>query len=134
MPRRKRRRKVSWEPQVSVYKPAGIPAKDLDEIRISVDEFEALKLTDFLGLNQREASLEMDVSQPTLNRILSSAREKVAKALVRGLVLRIEGGSYILAEQDLILECEDCKASLNVTDVIAKTCPECGSTSLLRSG
>ncbi len=103
MPRRKRCRRVRCTPPVTVYKPAGIPARELEEILLTVDEFEAIRLADFEGLDQREASEMMDVSQPTFNRILASARNKIAAALVRGAALRMEGGHYVvepIEEQD----------------------------------
>ncbi|MFW9845968.1 MAG: DUF134 domain-containing protein, partial [Candidatus Thorarchaeota archaeon] len=96
MPRRKQFRKVSQEPTISVFKPAGIPATELEEVFITVDEFESVRLADFEGMNQREASEIMHVSQPTFNRILTSARHKIAETIVRGIVLRIEGGEYVL--------------------------------------
>ena len=127
MPPRKRQRKVFREPPVSVYKPAGIPARELEEILITVDEFEAIRLSDFEGMNQREASTVMQVSQPTFNRILASARSKVARGLVEGNVLRIEGGNYVLGDGSGFLRCENCGKE---TDPDAKACPECGSTNL----
>jgi predicted DNA-binding protein (UPF0251 family) len=84
MPRRKRHRFVHREPTVSVYKPAGVPAKELEEILVTVDEFEAIRLADYEGLNQREACTIMKISQPTFNRILASARNKIAKGIVDG--------------------------------------------------
>ena len=86
MPRRKRHRFVHREPTVNVYKPAGVPAKDLDEILLTVDEFEAIRLADYEGMNQRDACTIMKISQPTFNRILASARNKVAQGLVEGQV------------------------------------------------
>ena len=127
MPRRKRHRVVSREPPVSVYKPAGVPAKDLDEILISVDEFEAIRLADFEGLSQREACTIMQISQPTFNRTLSSARSKIAKAIVEGYVLRIDGGNYVLTDGSGGLECIKCgyRIRMNVDD--KNSCPKCGS-------
>lgn len=130
MPRRKRRRTVTKEPPVSVYKPAGIPAKDLDEILITIDEFEAVKLADFEKLSQRDASIIMKVSQPTFNRILSSARSKIAEGLVQGSVLRIEGGRYILADGTGQLECMDCGSSVDMSSDNKSVCKKCGSTKL----
>jgi predicted DNA-binding protein (UPF0251 family)/DNA-directed RNA polymerase subunit RPC12/RpoP len=130
MPRRKRHRLVTKEPPVSVYKPAGIPAKELEEILITIDEFEALRLADFEGKSQREASVIMQVSQPTFNRILSSARSKVAKGLVQGSVLRIEGGRYVLADGSGTLECLDCGASMDMNEEDKSACKNCGSKRL----
>jgi predicted DNA-binding protein (UPF0251 family) len=130
MPRKKRRRTVTKEPPVSVFKPAGIPAKELDEILITIDEFEAIKLADFENLSQRDASSIMKVSQPTFNRILSSARSKIAEGLVQGSVLRIEGGRYVLADGTGQLECMDCGASVDMSSENKSTCKKCGSTRL----
>ena len=130
MPRRKRHRLVTKEPPVSVYKPAGIPAMELEEILISIDEFEALRLADFEGLSQRDASIAMEISQPTFNRVLSAARHKVASGLVQGYVLRIEGGRYRLADGTGILECIDCGATVDVSSEDQSSCQACGSTNL----
>ncbi|TFG26974.1 DUF134 domain-containing protein [Candidatus Thorarchaeota archaeon] len=130
MPRRKRHRLVTKEPPVSVYKPAGIPAMELEEILISIDEFEALRLADFEGLSQRDASTAMQISQPTFNRVLSSARSKVASGIVQGYVLRIEGGRYRLADGTGILECLDCGASVDMSSGDKSSCQACGSTRL----
>jgi len=130
MPRRKRHRLVTREPPVSVYKPAGIPAKKLEEILITIDEFEAIRLADFEGMSQRDASTIMQVSQPTFNRILSSARSKIAKGIVQGFVLRIEGGRYVLADGSGILECLDCGASMDMSVEDKSTCMNCGSKRL----
>lgn len=130
MPRRKRHRLVIKEPPVSVFKPAGIPARELEEILITIDEFEAIRLADFEGLSQRDASTTMEISQPTFNRVLSSARNKVARGLVQGYVLRIEGGRYRLADGSGILECIDCGASVDMSSEDKSTCQACGSTKL----
>ena len=130
MPRRKRHRFVHREPTVSVYKPAGIPIKDLDEILITVDEFESIRLADFEGLSQREACEIMKISQPTFNRVLSSARSKIAEGLVLGQVLRIEGGNYILGDGSGGLLCTDCGKRLDMKKDDRQSCPKCGSTKL----
>ena len=131
MPRRKRHRTVSREPPIPIFKPAGVPARELEEILITVDEFEALRLADFMGLNQRDASVTMEISQPTFNRVLASARNKVATGLVRGCVLRIEGGRYILADGSGKLECVECGEPAESTeDEMEHVCVKCGSTRL----
>ncbi len=128
MPRRKMHRIVDREPPVSVFKPAGVPARDLEEILLAVEEFEALRLSDHEGLDQRAACEAMKISQPTFNRILGSARRKVSRALVKGCVLRIEGGNYVLGDGTGGLECEVCGRMLESSSDEAAPCPECGST------
>ncbi len=80
-------------PQTSYYKPRGIPLSALEEVVLTVDEFEAIRLTDLEGLYQADAAEKMSVSRQTLGRILESAHKKIADALVHGKALRIEGGS-----------------------------------------
>ena len=127
MPRRKRHRYVRGEPPISVYKPAGIPIKELQEILVTLDEYEAVRLADLEGMNQREACEVMQISQPTFNRILSSARSKIAKGIVEGHVLRIEGGKYILSDGSGGLQCIDCGHRLNMKKDDGRSCPSCGS-------
>jgi len=76
----------------SIFRPAGIPARFLDQVVLTLDEFEALRLADLEGLYQEQAALRMEVSRPTFGRILEVAHRKVAEALVGGKALRIEGG------------------------------------------
>lgn len=65
--------------------------RNLEEVLLSKEEMEAVKLKDFDGLEQIKAAEKMNTSQSTFQRILSSARIKIAEAIVRGKVLRIEG-------------------------------------------
>jgi len=85
-------RKISGKPVAGVFKPAGIPARDLETLILTLDEFEALKLADLEGKYQEEAARLMHVSRPTFGRIIESAHRKIAEALVFGKALRIEGG------------------------------------------
>ena len=57
---------------------------------MGLDELEALRLADVVGLSQVEAATMMNVSQPTFNRILSAGRQKTAECVVNGLAIRIE--------------------------------------------
>ena len=92
MPRPLCCRRIGARPAASVFKPGGIPACELEEIRMTLDEFEALRLADFIGLYQEEAAERMGVSRPTFSRIVDSAHRKLADVLVHGKALRIEGG------------------------------------------
>jgi predicted DNA-binding protein (UPF0251 family) len=92
MPRPRNFRRVGCLPQANFYKPSGIPLSVLQHITLTVDEFEAIRLTDLEGLYQKQAAKKMNVSRQTLGRILESARKKIADALVNGKALSIEGG------------------------------------------
>jgi uncharacterized protein len=83
---------IAGRPAVSIFKPIGIPVTELEEIVMTLDEFEALRLADLDGLYQEQAAEKMKISRSTFSRIVDSARQKVADALVHGKALRIEGG------------------------------------------
>jgi predicted DNA-binding protein (UPF0251 family) len=78
-----------------LFKPGGVPA--VSQVRMTLDEFEAIRLADLEHLLQERAASRMGVSRPTFGRILAAARRKVAEALVLGRALRIEGGNADLA-------------------------------------
>lgn len=92
MPRRRRRRRVGFQPDFKYFGPG--KGGSANEVVLKVEEFEAVRLKDFKGLDQNEAAEKMGISQPTFYRTLLSARKKIADALVNGKALRIEGGNY----------------------------------------
>jgi predicted DNA-binding protein (UPF0251 family) len=94
MGRQPRWRRVDFVPQVTYFKPAGVPLANLQEVRLSIDEAEAIRLKDTEGLAQDDCAKKMNVSRSTFARILLSARQKMAEALLNGKALRIEGGNY----------------------------------------
>jgi predicted DNA-binding protein (UPF0251 family) len=96
MVKTKKCRMVSALPGTTYYKPAGIPLRFLSEVRLSVDEAEALRLKDLEGLEQVEAAVKMGVSRPTFQRVLTAARKKVSDAILNGKAIRIEGGVFQL--------------------------------------
>lgn len=96
MPRPPSFRRVGCLPQSSYYKPRGIPLSVLQHVTLTVDELEAIRLTDLEGLYQADAAEKMNISRQTLGRILESAHRKIADALVNGKALQIEGGRYEL--------------------------------------
>lgn len=91
-------RMISVVPGVTYFKPAGIPLRQLEEVQLTVDELEAIRLKDFENLEQAEGGRKMKVSRPTFQRVLSSARKKIADALLNGKALRIEGGNFKYVE------------------------------------
>ena len=99
MPRPVIERRLGAAPQTRYIKPAGIPARTLEEIILGFDEAEALRLADLEGLYQEAAARSMGVSRQTFGRIVEIARRKVADAILNGKALRIEGGEINLADQ-----------------------------------
>ena len=97
MGRRQMWRKVSFIPPINYFKPAGIPMATLDEVKLLVEEAEAIRLKDLEGLEQEECAQKMNISRTTFSRILDSARQKIADALLSGKAIRIEGGNFEMA-------------------------------------
>ena len=97
MPRPRKRRILSTAPRSAVYKPAGVPLNDLSSVSLLYEELEALRLSDLESLNQEQAARQMGVSRSTYQRILTRARRQVSLALVKGLALHVEGGTFDVA-------------------------------------
>jgi predicted DNA-binding protein (UPF0251 family) len=95
-------------PAAGYFKPRGIPLAALQEVVLSVDELEAVRLADYLDLRQQDAAQQLKISQPTLHRVLQSAHRKVADALVNGKALRIRGGMYKMPNERWF-ECFTCR-------------------------
>ena len=127
-------RRVGAEPTRKVFKPVGVPVASLEEIVLSMDEFEAIRLADLNGLYHEQAAGRMNISRQTFGRVIEVARGKVATVLVKGLALRIEGGEIEMAEMRNF-RCQECQ---HVWDVPYGTgrpaeCPACKSKKLQRS-
>jgi predicted DNA-binding protein (UPF0251 family)/predicted Fe-Mo cluster-binding NifX family protein len=85
--------------QQLVFKPAGVPARDLEEVTLGLDGAEAIRLADLEGLYQDAAAQRMGVSRQTFGRIIEAARRAVADAIINGKRLRIEGGEIVVKEE-----------------------------------
>src|SRR4030042_893464 len=92
-------RRVAFMPGVVYFKPAGIPLRMLGEVRLSVEEAEAVRLKDLEGLEQEQGAEKMNISRPTFQRVLVSARQKMADALLNGKAIKIEGGNFEIAHR-----------------------------------
>ena len=97
MGRRQLRRRVSSLPPMNYFIPAGAQASSLEEVQLLVEEAEALRLKDLEKLEQGECAEKMNISQSTFSRLLDSARQKIADALLNGKAIRIEGGNFEMA-------------------------------------
>lgn len=96
MPRPRKPRFVHGDPMADIFKPRGIPARELEGVVLPVEGLEALRLSDLEKLDQETAAGRMNVSRQTFGRVLAEARETVAEALVMGKMIRIHGGSYTM--------------------------------------
>jgi len=132
MARPKHIRQVHILPPVDYFKPRGIPMRELEEVALAVEEFEALRLADLGGLDQARAAQHMGVSRPTFARVVHAARAKVADALVNGKALRIEGGVFRLSER--LFMCFACgnRWSEPFGTGRPNACPKCRAVSIRR--
>jgi len=110
--------------------------RDLREEVLSVEELEAVRLKDLEGLEQEECAERMQVSRPTFQRVLVSAREKIARALVEGAAIRVEGGNYRVAKREF--RCRACGREFEVPFGTGQrgveiTCPRCGAGEVHRT-
>lgn len=126
MPRPTNCRKIGQAPCVARFKPCGIPCRELESVTLTLDEFEAIRLTDLEGMYQAQAAEMMDVSRPTLSRIIESAHAKIATMLVRGTELRIEGG-FVTTEEQHDHGCPRCSRLI----AGGTACPRCRKSDTL---
>jgi len=127
-------RRVGFMPQSDYFKPRGIPLSMLEEVVLTVDEFEAVRLADLEDLYHERAAERMNVSRQTFGRIIESAHKKVAEALVRGKALKIEGGEFEMASVRKF-RCHDCQHSWDLPYGMGRPegCPSCKSGNIHRA-
>lgn len=135
MPRPPKFRRVEFVPQITLFKPAGVPNHELEEVILSIEELEAVRLKDLEGLEQEECSERMQVSRATFQRVLGSARQKIAEALIEGKALKFEGGNYKVAMRHMA--CTSCGYTFEEpfgTGMRARdmACPKCGQQTVHR--
>lgn len=129
-------RKIENIPAIPYFIPSDKDVRGVPENILKLEELEAIRLKDLEGLEQGECAEKMEVSRPTFQRILLSAREKIADSLVKGKVIRIEGGNFTL--NICPVKCLDCGnewqesvenlESINNGDY---SCPVCDSTKVV---
>ncbi|MBM4140236.1 MAG: DUF134 domain-containing protein [Nitrospira sp.] len=127
-------RRVGCFPESNYFKPRGIPLSMLEEIILTVDEFEAIRLSDFAGFYQEQAAKRMNISRQTFGRIIESAHKKVAEALVKGKALKIEGGVIEMAETRKF-RCSDCNHTWDIPYGTGRPadCPSCKGKNIHRT-
>jgi len=92
MPRPCRCRRIRCNPDTNYFKPRGIPLAMLEEVNLTLDELEAVRLADLEGLYQENAAKKMNISRQTFGNIINSAHKKIADVLLHAKALKIEGG------------------------------------------
>lgn len=95
MPRPCKCRRVCGNPKADYFKPRGISIDALEEVGLTIDEFEAIRLADLEGLYQEDAAKKMNISRQTFGNIIESAHRKIADTIVNAKALKIEGGVII---------------------------------------
>jgi len=130
MPRPPKCRWVEFLPGVTYFKPAGRPLRALGEVCLSVEEAEAIRLKDLEKLEQEKGAERMHISRPTFQRVLASARQKIADALFAGKAIRIDGGNFEMAPRRF--QCfnghEWAVPFETVESIPPKFCPTCETT------
>lgn len=129
-------RKIEKIPSVSYFVPSDKHYDSLAENILKLEELEAIRLKDLEGLDQEECAVKMEVSRPTFQRILISAREKIADSLINGKAINIEGGNY--TQNICNVKCFNCgnmwEESYENIQSIEKCeylCPSCGSQNIM---
>ena len=113
MTRPRFRRRIGWLPRLDYFRPDGVDDSNVEEVVLTLDELEALRLADLEGLYQEEAAKRMNVSRQTFGRIIEEAHRKVADAIVNGKAIRIAGGP-VEFDENLVSAFDYC------------VCPNCG--------
>ncbi len=128
--RPKKERIVHAPPKVLVFKPAGIPAVNLEKVELTIDEFEAIRLADLFGDDQETAAKKMGISRPTFTRLIETARKKVADSIINCKELVIQGGNIHFKYN--IFRCLNCGYTIKIAiaDETPKKCSVCGSLNL----
>jgi predicted DNA-binding protein (UPF0251 family)/DNA-directed RNA polymerase subunit RPC12/RpoP len=129
VPRKTINRQVKEPPLFDIFKPRGVAVQKNEFIIMNLDEFEAIRLADYLGLDHKESSLEMEISRSTFSRLITRARKKLARLIIEGKQLKIDGGQVHFRQN--IYECHSCghKFKMSIQEEV-KTCPSCGSRNL----
>ena len=129
-------RRIENVPTVPYFIPSEKGVDEIPENVLKLEELEAIRLKDLEGLEQSECAEKMEVSCPTFQRILLSAREKVADSLVNGKVILIEGGNF--TRHICPVRCMDCgnewtESYENMESIKhgEYECPACGSRKVI---
>lgn len=130
-PRPKRNRQLDEPPVVTGFIPRNGDYDPKDAVILYFEEYESIRLSDYEGLTQLNASKRLNVSRPTFTRIYDAARKKVAKAFVENKSISIEGGDVVF--KDNWYHCNHCQSVFKIKGelIVDVTCPVCKESSVL---
>ena len=133
MPRPVKWRQVEAIPEATYFKPVGVPLRALEDVALTVEEAEAIRLKDLEGLEQQECAEKMNVSRPTFSRVLDSARQKIADALLNGKAIRIEGGNFEMVKRSFrCISGHEWEVPFEtMISAPPENCPECETPSIM---
>ena len=97
MARPSKNRRISRMPSCCHFFTERTARDETNRIVLTVDEYEAIRLIDYLGLTQEQCAARMDVGRATVQAVYAAARTKLARFLVEGTRLEIDGGNYELS-------------------------------------
>lgn len=124
------KRIVQKPPLFTDFKPTGVRRLSLEPIELSIDEYEAIRLADHLGMSHDEAADEMEISRSTFSRLIEEARKKIAEFIIEGKQLQIDGGNIHFRGN--IIKCQSCGHMFNTNfDKNITKCPACDSDNLI---
>ena len=125
-------RRISCNLEANYYKPRGIPVRELEEVVLTEDELEAIRLADLEDLYHEKAANEMRISRQTFGNIIRAAHKKIASALMHGKALRIEGGVVTRTERGFVCQACDHEWTLPFGVGRPMDCPNCQSQTIFR--
>ncbi|WP_027398342.1 DUF134 domain-containing protein [Anaerovorax odorimutans] len=128
-------RKIENIPTIPYFIPSDKDIPSVQRNILKLEELEAIRLKDLEGLEQEECAAKMEVSRPTFQRILISAREKIADSLINGKIIHIEGGNF--TRNICSVRCSNCGKewlesyeNLEAINNGEYSCPSCGSLNI----
>jgi len=133
MPRPCKCRHVCCNPQANYFKPRGIPVAQIEEVLLTIDECEAVRLADLEGLYQEEAARKMNVSRQTFGNIVTAAHKKIADAIINAKALKIKGGVVKMMQRQFL--CYACRNEWSVPFGTGRPveCPKCQGKNIHRA-
>ena len=133
MPKSRKQRIVTHPPGAYEYVPSGAQTRPAARVVLSIDEYEALRLVDYMGLDHTAAAEQMEITRPNCTRAVASAHRKIAEALTEGKTIAIDGERAAVGPKRF--RCGTCGHLWSETEPIedpdALRCPRCNGSRII---